>query len=495
MRGQPFRYVDFRGGLNVKAAPYLIGENQCRDCLNVVSTVRGSIKKRNGNLTFAQNFPASPASLTSLFPFENGTTRFLIAVGGTKIYSISTGGVIQDIGGGVPVTNNSRWEFALAAPSGGQGPMYGINGTDTPKFWSGAGSVGSWTASVGTVPNGKYITYASNRIFIAGTAANPSRLYFSDIGDPRSWTTTNVVDLDPSDGMAISGIARVGDSLLVFKPTKTYLIYDLDTGANRALSRSIGCVAPRSIAEGPDGIYFASEDQGVFVATQSRITRLSDEVQPLFDEITPSVKNLCAGVFYKDHYYLSCPYDGATTNSTTLTYDITTKSWWKHSNNAIQFALWRQAEGANLELYAAQASTPIVDKCYVDGVFQDNGANFQTFWTGPWLAFKEPYRHKRLRQVHIEGHGHVDVYHAQNFLQSLSLVKSDVFSLVSTGNHLFGDATLFGGGEIFGDQIQQGEVRIYSLGVARSFSVKFLNSDSNDVEIDAYTMMITPRAN
>src|SRR4051812_37461749 len=495
MRGQPFRYVDFRGGLNVKSAPYLIAENQCRDCLNVVSTVRGSIKKRNGNTTFAENFPASPTSLTSLFPFENGSTRFLVATGGQKIYSISTGGVIQDIGGGVPITNNSRWEFALAAPSGGQGPMYGINGVDTPKFWTGAGSVGSWTASVGAVPNGKYITYVSNRIFIAGTASNPSRLYFSDIGDPRSWTTTNVVDLDPSDGMGISGIARIGDSLLLFKPTKTYLIYDLDTGANRALSRSIGCIAHRSIAEGSDGIYFASEDQGVFVATQSKLTRISDEVQPLFDEITASVKSLCAGVFYKDHYYLSCPYDGASTNSTTLSYDITTKSWWKHSNNAIQFALWRQADGANLDLYAAQASTPIVDKCYVDGVFQDNGANFETHWTGPWLAFKEPYRHKRLRQIHVEGHGRVDIYHAQNFLKSLNLVKSDAFSLTSTGNHLFGDATLFGGGEIFGDQIEQGEVRIYSLGVARSFSVKFANLDSSDVEIDAYTMMITPRAN
>jgi hypothetical protein len=133
----------------------------------------------------------------------------------------------------------------------------------------------------------------------------------------------------------------------------------------------------------------------------------------------------------------------------------------------------------------------------VPGIFQDNGVDYTTQWTGPWLAFKEPYRHKRVRQIHIEGRGHVDVYKGVNFITALDLIKSDAFSVVGggVGGHTFGDTTLFGGPEIFGDIIEQGEVRIFSLGVARSFSVKFQNVDENDVEIDAYTMMITPRAN
>lgn len=496
MRGQPVRYVDFRGGLNVKAAPYLIAENQCRDCLNVVSTVRGSIKKRNGNTTLASSFPGSPSQITSLKGINVGS-NVLIAAGGDKLYSISVGGIIQDITGGLGLVPNQRWEFITGPVSGGQGPVFGVDGQDTPIYWTGAGGAASWTALVGSVPNGKYIEYAANRVWIAGTAAFPSRLYFSDIGDPRSWTSTNVVDLDPNDGQQITGIISVGGSLIVFKQSKTYLIYDLDTGANRLLSNSVGCVAPRSIASGPGEIYFLSEDQGVFSATTSRLQRISDDIQPLFDEITDEHKNLAAGTFFNDHYYLSCAYEGSVNNSMTLDYDTTTKSWWKHSNGANQFALWRATLTSDLLMYAANSNDAHVDKCYVPGVFQDNNISFTMEWVGPWLAFKEPYRHKRVRQIHIEGHGKIDVYVGQNFIKSLALVKSDAFAVVGggVGGHTFGDTTLFGGGEFFGDQVEQGEVRIYSLGVARSFSVKFQNTDENDVEIDAYTMMITPRAN
>src|ERR1044072_6768075 len=104
MRGTPYRFVDFRGGLNTKAAPYLVDENECRDCLNVVSTVRGSIKKRNGNSTFCSTFAGSPAFITSLFGLYVGSTS-LIATGGTKIYSISTGGTATDITGAASLTS------------------------------------------------------------------------------------------------------------------------------------------------------------------------------------------------------------------------------------------------------------------------------------------------------------------------------------------------------------------------------------------------------
>lgn len=494
MRGSPIRFVDFRGGLNTKAAPYLIAENQCRDCMNVVSTVRGSIKKRYGCTTLADSFPGSPSGLSSGSGVNVGA-NVLVVAGGTGLFSVSVGGVVQDITGGVPVSDGVRWELITGPSSAGQGPVYMVNGQDTPRYWTGAGGVVSWTASVGSVPNGKYIEYAANRVWIAGTVSNPSRLYFSDLGDPRSWTGTNVVDLDPNDGQTITGIARVGANLIVFKQSKTYLIYDLDTGANRAISTSVGCVAPRSIAEGPGGIFFLSEDQGVFQTNGSRLESISDNILPTFESITDSAKGLAAGIFFNDHYYLSCAVDSSLTNNITLDYDITTQSWWKHSNTANQFILWRPTLTSDMQLYAVKATGTVLDKCYQAGVYQDNGNDFTTSWTGPWLAFKEPYRHKRVRQIHIEGRGTVNVYVGQNFLKSMPLVKSDAFALVSAGGHFFGDTTLYGGGEIFGDQIEQGEVRIYSLGVARSFSVQFQNLDENDIEIDAYTMMITPRAN
>jgi hypothetical protein len=462
--------------------------------MNVVSTVRGSIKKRFGSPTLASGFPGTPTNIISLAGVNVGTNT-LIATGGSKIYTVSIGGVVQDISGGVAFSLDARWSFQTGPTPSGQGPVFGMNGIDTPIYWTGAGSVVNWTASVGTVPNGKYTEYAANRIWVAGVAAFPSRLYFSDIGDPRSWTTTNVVDLDPNDGETITGIVRIGASLLVFKQSKIFVIYDLDTGANRPLSTNVGCVAPRSIATAGTEVFFLSEDQGVFMATASSLTRVSDDISPIFDELTDGVRPLSAGVFFNDHYYLSCPYDGSLVNNMTLDYDTTIKSWWKHSTASNQFCLWRPTINSNLVLFSADVVAPRIQKVYQDGIFQDSDVNYTSKWIGPWLAFKEPYRHKRVRQVHIEGRGKINVYVGQNFLQSLSLIKTDAFAQTSAGQHTFGDTTLFGGGEIFGDQIQQGEVRLYSLGVARSFSVEFESIDENDIEIDAYTWMITPRAN
>lgn len=495
MRGTPVRFVDFRGGLNTKAAPYLIAENQCRDCNNVVSTVRGSIKKRNGNVSLADTFVGSPTQITSLYPASVLATPVLVAAGGSGLYSISAGGTVQDITGGLTFSNNQKWEFISGPTSGGQGPIFGMNGIDTPKYWVGSGGVSNWTASVGTIPNGKYLAYAANRVWVAGTVANPSRVYFSDLGDPRSWTATNVVDLDPNDGQVITGMARLGSNLIVFKGQKTFLIYDLDTGANRPLSTSIGCVSHRSIAEGPQGLYFLSEDQGVFVTNGSKLEAVSDNILRTMDRITSGQKTNAAAEFYNDHYYLSIAIDGATANNVTLDYDSTTSSWWKHTNAANQFALWRPSSSSNMYLYGANSLAVRVDRFYVPDIFQDAGVNYVSDWTGPWLAFKEPYRHKRGRQIHMEGHGRVNVYMGQNFIQTLSLLRTDAFASEAAGGHFFGDSTLFGGTEIFGDVIEQGEVRIYSLGVARSFSFKFENTGDSDIEVDAYTVMITPRAN
>jgi hypothetical protein len=421
----------------------------------------------------------------------------LIAAGGTKLYSISTGGVATDITGAASLTSNLKWAFVTAPVSGGQGPLYGMNGTNTPKYWIGSGSIADWTATVGSVPNGTMMCYAQNKIFVAGVAANPSRLFWCDIGNPRSWTATNVVDLDPNDGQTITGLASLGPYLFVFKQKKIFVVYDLATGANRALSTTVGCVAPRSIAESAEGLFFLSADEGVMIATPSKLTNVSDNVRNFFEGLDPIERSQAAGVVFKNHYYLSAASFLSTTCDMVLDYDMNVGSWWRHSNNASQFAIWRPAATGAVELYAAQDSQPIVDKCYVDNVWQDNGSNYSILWTGPWLSFKAPYLRKRVRQIHVDGRGSVDLYIGRDFFDSTSLLKQQLFGaqVLPTGT-LYGDAaTSFGVEGVYGDPVFRGEGRVYSVGVNRAFSVEFRNTTNTDMEIDAYTLAITPRKN
>src|SRR4051812_29192810 len=118
MRGTPDRFTDFRHGVDLKAAPYLVAKNEARDARNVVSTTRGSIRKRDGNQTFCSTFAGSPASLTSLFAAQAAATA-LIATGAAKVYSVGTGGVSADITGAAVLTSGARWEWVEAPTSGG----------------------------------------------------------------------------------------------------------------------------------------------------------------------------------------------------------------------------------------------------------------------------------------------------------------------------------------------------------------------------------------
>jgi hypothetical protein len=68
------------------------------------------------------------------------------------------------------------------------------------------------------------------------------------------------VQFDPGDGEQITAIGSVGPYVLVAKPSKLWLIYDLDTLANRPLGKNVGCVAHRSMVETPFGTFFLGKD-------------------------------------------------------------------------------------------------------------------------------------------------------------------------------------------------------------------------------------------
>lgn len=502
MRGQPISLTDFHGGVNTKDADFLLAENECRSCQNVVSTARGSIKKRNGNTTFSSAFTGAPTAITSLAGIEVVGPN-LVATAGTKIHSIGITGINADITGAAASTNNSKWEI-IEAPlgAGPQGPVYMMNGIDPALQWSGAGNVAVWTTAAGpALPNGKYCIYFKNRVWVAGTAGNPSRLFWSDIGDPRSFPAANVVDLDPNDGDVITGLGTYGPYLLVFKRDKLFRIYDLNTGANTVISESIGTVSHRSIAESPLGTFFLTNEKGVYLYNGSSLKQLSMKIGPTLDGIVAASRENAAGIYFSDHYYLSVC-NAATTNNLTLDYDAQLDSWWFHDNTSNHFAIWRKS--TIYELYAAQAGAGIVDASYQASVLTDNGSGIVCIWTGPWLtmgAFRrshfinEPYRNKRWRQIHVDGSGVVNLSLGMDYL-GVTLIKGDIFTATRGVVTLFGGVDSFGGDGTFGGNIAaQARARIYSEGVARAFSVQFSSTGNKAFEVDGYTPFITLRQN
>ena len=85
-------------------------------------------------------------------------------------------------------------------------------GTSAPYVYTGSSSA---TVLTGSPPSGKHLAVYKDRLVLAGTSAEPQRLYFSDAGDAASWdTTSRWID---SSG-EIRGIYSLRNAILIWHP-------------------------------------------------------------------------------------------------------------------------------------------------------------------------------------------------------------------------------------------------------------------------------------
>lgn len=459
-------------------------------------TTAGAIVKRAGLVTFS-----SPAqTLTSLFAYENAPGS-LVGAGNGKLYSINSSGTATQIGSGFNTT--AGWEWVQSQSVTGSGPVYGMNGVDTPQQWSGSGNTTNWTASSGTLQNGKYLLLAGNRIWVSGVSSAPQRVYFSDLipenNGPVNWPSQNVAVFDENDGQPITGLGHLGPYILVCKARKLYVITDFNTGDARRLSDNIGCISHRSIAQAPEGTYFLAEDRGVYLTNGSKITPISDLIQPTIDSIQQ--RGTAAAAYINGHYYLSVDMsDGLGVNDTVLDFDSALNSWWLHTFGSSQFAIWHPTGSA--QLFSAKASGgAIVDKCFVPGTYTDNGTAFKWWWRGPWQSptfyrrrrFPTPYFKKNFRQIRYDGSGTVDFSLATDFAGNEVLQTPNAFGTQAPSNFGASDGSTFGGLGTFGDFPSITRARNYSLGVHDAISVVFSATSQTADTVTSYVLMVTDR--
>jgi hypothetical protein len=507
-----------------------------------VSSERGSILKRNGSTLFTALPPN--VELHSLFPCTVSGTKFLLAAGGKNLYSITTAGAVETIGEGF--TEGKRWSMVQAPESkevAAEGPVYMTNGTDKAQYWTGAEAktkVKEWTGvktedaekrktyeKAPYVPQGKYMVFVGNRIWMTGIEGDASAVWFSELvpvgeggskGDPSDWPKTNVVRFDASDGLPITGIGTVGPYVIVFKESKTWVIHDLNTGANRRIADKVGCIAQRSIVETSGGTFFLTADQGVYLTNGSTVKEMSYNVRPTLLKINPKARENAAGEYWNNHYYISFPYESSEVNNRTLDYDSILKSWWLHDLTGNQWCRFEATAGEPFLFTIPPKKEAGVVKAWVKEVYQDSGKNyagekeFAAFWISPWQPFayyifrhriKAPFLKKRVRQIFFDGEGEIIPVVYKNFrfggtsepavvdnLEESTKDKTPV--IFSTDTSTFGEGIdKFGEGEAyFGGASKVEAARIYAPGIARVWSVGWGNNSKEPFQVSAYGLMV-----
>jgi hypothetical protein len=140
--------------------------------------------------------------------------------------------------------------------------LFAANGDTTIKSWD-----GTTFSTVSNAPSGvRYVAVFNSRLIAAGH--NGVFVQGSKVGDPDTWASPNgwTVQVQTHGGETPTGLFQIGQHLLVFDRKSTSYIdgYGEQTllvaeGA-RGFSRSVGCVAFRSIqAVGDAGVMWLSE--------------------------------------------------------------------------------------------------------------------------------------------------------------------------------------------------------------------------------------------
>ena len=323
---------DLSGGTVTEVIDALLPDNTFRLIQNMDSDVIGALRVRKGTTAIGDQL-VDGKSVKGLYNFRDsgtGANSQQIAgidnSGGTQaVLKYNNAGTWTDISGGTSYTAGAKFRFATFLDL-----AFIVNSAfDAVKSWSGSGALG--TSQLTSVPVGQFINVFKSRLYIAGTSANPDRVYFSSIPDISgniTWTTaTDWLDVNPSDGMNITGLANTGTLLLIFKERALYRWNGRATDADLVVD--IGTTSQESVASRNGATYFFNP-YGIWITDGGYPIRISKPIQRWIDAISSSYHASVAGVCDDDHYYCSVgdvTVDGVAYANVVLTYTISTKTW------------------------------------------------------------------------------------------------------------------------------------------------------------------------
>jgi hypothetical protein len=173
------------------------------------------------------------------------------------------------------------------------------------------------------------------------------KLYFSRLGYPAAWPSTNYIDFDAP----ITGIGVVSAGMIIFTATKSYIVVGTNTGTfiQYPLGGDQGCVNHKSVKRLKGSILWVSTD-GICTTSGSETVVIS---KPKLGKITLDVVN---AVVHEEVYYVQL------TSGKILAFDTGYGAIYKHLDLGVDYLYVANdvLYGHHLgELYSLQTSTSV----------------------------------------------------------------------------------------------------------------------------------------
>ena len=215
MPPEPIVIGPFVGGLNNVSDPSAIADDEVQECVNLELDLNGSLAAR-------------PPYVASTGPSAGRVRAIGNATFGTESY------IIYGNSSGVWAQKLSDLTYVLITNTACN-PLCCVQYADKVWIVPSPGSSapggswapsGSFTADSDIPKGGSAIIYKERMWVCPGYYAttNSSRLYYSAIADPGSWTVGDFFDVSPGDGQKLIDLVVYNNNLILFKDDSTYAL-------------------------------------------------------------------------------------------------------------------------------------------------------------------------------------------------------------------------------------------------------------------------------
>lgn len=480
-RSKDVVFSDFSGGMNTDSSPTSLDLNQALDLDNVVLLYKSGFEKVHGNSAYNSSAMASGSAVHGLGYYRNiSETEYLMAIAGTKIYKSELDGVMDDITGAVTISTGQDNIWTNTQMNDLSIFVGGNRSTDVPIMWSGSGNA---AILGGTPPVGKWATAANNRLFIANTIANPSRINWSILGNPQDWSGagSGSQDVSTNDGDQLVGSCLLAtDHLLLFKQNSIHeLVVRTSPFPLFPLFSKSGAISNRAILAVDGVCYFITPEPRMKATDGSELIDFPTTFDEIFDGLNKSRLQYIQGMYDKKRGLIMwfCSYGTSGTNDFCIAWDTVHKSWLKfsagHNMNAVSMMADRTIYGG-----AYDGVVYKIDDTAATNYASEGGTAIDSYWESGWMDMEHMVNMKHIPYVDTnfstQDSGTFDFSYGYDFNSDRSTTS---ISMVSNGGQ-YGTA-LYGTG-VYGGATDKTKM-LFLKGNGKFFQFKIRNANTSEL--------------
>lgn len=465
-----FTIGSFAGGVNIRDAVNSLQPNELRRAENVILDERGGVAKRLGVLSVG-TFGSSTDRVLSMYTFYRPglTPQLLMHTSAGILYytADATANPITwvQITTGLSTTQPLSFETFV-------GKVWFCDGVSNYASWD-----GSTYAAYASAPKGKYLRLWKDTMWVSGVLGVPDRVYASNAGDPTIFGVSSWVDIAHGDGDLTTSLATDEIFLIIFKRSRSFVMYDPVTFANRIADHEKGCESHASCVHFENNLYFITRRGIAIWHGDAPAPILSGKIDPLF---RPDILNLSA--LYASNAYTvgnrvgwNIPEIGFTRPSMQIEYypRLAGRNQYGpfvfHRVPAVYASLYRS--GGTEILIVGHATA---NKCLRLEGGLDDGVPFQAMAETGAFDLGDKKRNKYVRRLRFLGRGRFQVQLIRNF--GVGAYASYTVDLIATAD-LWSMGDTWGTG-VWGPDSYVKEDLVNTDVYCRSIAFRFIDAET-----------------